>query len=311
MMEGSRRNPFYKRQGGVSAEQADALVHDLYHKFGSLNNLECLALKEKMVESEYPGTGRVSLAKFYMEVAGQIQESVAYMRNMGALDESNPGSPAVVIPNYMSSPSRCMPFSSYFSVCCPDECESVLGRIEEAVAEPSAEPARIAEVVAGTPSDTQEAPRNLSATLVTRLAEIAGRHQGRVPLHGRLFMQWLHHAYPHECPYPHVSGTTNPVTQDEWMNMHPEIDDVSATDSEKEQHVASHIDDLASLEALPWADVEELLAVHQSETKVPSRNYLRSVMLIVAVCSFVLPLVRGSVALLSNPSGGKDRMQMV
>merc|ERR550525_1559099 len=37
MMEGSRRNPFYKRRG-VSAEQADALMHDLYHKFGSLNN---------------------------------------------------------------------------------------------------------------------------------------------------------------------------------------------------------------------------------------------------------------------------------
>merc|ERR1740123_1994005 len=163
----------------------------------------------------------------------------------------------------MSSPSRCMPFSSYFSVCCPDDCESVLGHIEEAVGEPSAEPRRLLDIVSSTPSDTQEAPRNLSSTLVTRLDEIAGRHQGRVPLHGRLFMQWLHHAYPRECPYPHVSGTTNPVTQDEWLNMHPEIDDVSATDSEKEQHVASHADDLASLEPLPWNEVEELVAVDQ------------------------------------------------
>ena len=63
LMEGSRRNPFYTRHG-VSAEQADALMHDLYLKLGSLNNLGCLALKEKMVESEYSGTGRVSVAKF-------------------------------------------------------------------------------------------------------------------------------------------------------------------------------------------------------------------------------------------------------
>merc|ERR550525_922627 len=119
-----------------------------------------------------------------------------------------------------------MPFSSYFSVCCPDECESVLRHIEAAVAEPSAAPERLADIVSSTPSDTQEAPRNLSATLVARLDEIADRHQGRVPLHGRLFKQWLHHAYPRECPYPHVSGTVKAVTQDEWLHMHPELDNV-------------------------------------------------------------------------------------
>ena len=63
MTEGSRRNPLHTRHG-VSAEQADALMHDVYLKFGSLNNLGCLALKERMVESEYSGTGRVPAAKF-------------------------------------------------------------------------------------------------------------------------------------------------------------------------------------------------------------------------------------------------------
>merc|ERR550532_2306331 len=125
----------------------------------------------------------------------------------------------------------------------------------------------LVEIVSRTPSGTQEAPRNLSSTLFARLDNIAVRHGGRVPLHGRLFMQWLHHAYPHECPYPHVSGTTNPMTQDDWMNMHPEIDDVGATDSEKEQYVASHVDDLALMEALPWNDVEELVAVDQIGTQ--------------------------------------------
>ena len=26
----------------------------------------------------------------------------------------------------------------------------------------------------------------------------------------------MHHAYPRECPFPHLAGTTAPVTQDEW-----------------------------------------------------------------------------------------------
>merc|ERR1719373_212876 len=110
-----------------------------------------------------------------------------------------------------------------------------MSRIEEAVAEPSAEPKLLAEIVSRVPSTTQDAPRNLSTTLLNRLDAIAARHQGRVPLHGRLFMQWLHHAYPRECPFPHVSGTINPVTQDEWIVMH-DLDDVLATDTEKELH---------------------------------------------------------------------------
>ena len=28
-----------------------------------------------------------------------------------------------------------------------------------------------------------------------------------VPLHGRLFAQWMHYAFPRHCPFPHVSGT--------------------------------------------------------------------------------------------------------
>merc|ERR1719436_97304 len=204
-----------------------------------------------------------------------------------------------------------MPFSSYFSVCCPDECESVLGRIEEEVAEPTSDPKRIIDIVSNVPSDTQESPRNISTSLVARLDEIASRHQGRVPLHGRLFMQWLHHAYPRECPYPHVSGTVNPVTQDEWLNMHPEIENVDATAAEKGEHATSHVHDLESLEPLPWTDVEELVAVHQAEAEVPGRRCMRSAMMVVALLSFALPLVRGSAALLRSQPDDKVAAVMV
>ena len=41
---------------------------------------------------------------------------------------------------------------------------------------------------------------------MARLDEIASLHAGPVPLHSRLFRQWMHHAYPRECPYPHEAG---------------------------------------------------------------------------------------------------------
>merc|ERR1719188_2258132 len=83
--------------------------------------------------------------------------------------------------------------------------------------QPSAPPSEVAAVVSNLPSDTVYAPRNLSKALLDRLGDIAQLHGGSVPLHGRLFAQWMHHAYPRECPFPHVLGTTKPVSQEEYL----------------------------------------------------------------------------------------------
>merc|ERR1712190_604840 len=80
-------------------------------------------------------------------------------------------------------------------------------------------------------SSTVQAPRDLNAPLLYRLNEIAEGHGGTVPLHGRLFAQWMHHAFPRECPFPHVSGTKNPQTPSEWME---ENSDVSVRTSSRE-----------------------------------------------------------------------------
>jgi len=61
------------------------------------------------------------------------------------------------------------------------------------------------------PSSTVPGKPSLLALIIRRLEEVAVYHGGRVPLHGRLFAQWMHHAYPRECRYPHVSGTTDPL----------------------------------------------------------------------------------------------------
>merc|ERR1719383_1279037 len=70
--------------------------------------------------------------------------------------------------------------------------------------------------LADLPSASGAGNRTLSKTLLDKLQELADHHGGRVPLHGRLFAQWLHYVYPRECPYPHMSGTTQPKTVVEW-----------------------------------------------------------------------------------------------
>jgi hypothetical protein len=91
-----------------------------------------------------------------------------------------------------------------------NECEGLLGHLERQLGRPDAAPEDLAALVADLPSATVPRGRVLSTWLMERLADVAAHHSGTVPLHGRLFAQWLHYAYPRECPYPHVAGTTSP-----------------------------------------------------------------------------------------------------
>merc|ERR1719183_1497734 len=93
-----------------------------------------------------------------------------------------------------------------------------MGQLEREIGAPEATPAEVSSIVSGMSSSTVEAPRNLPTKLVNKLDDAAADHGGTVQLHGRLFAQWMHHAFPRECPFPHVSGSINPVTPDEWLD---------------------------------------------------------------------------------------------
>merc|ERR1719502_2553197 len=106
---------------------------------------------------EHRGTGRVKLSDFYkpaLDGSWQFQESVSYLRQLGTLDESDSTDPSVVIANYLASQTNCIASSGFYSVCCKDECESLLGHIEEEVVAPEAAPAVIAELAANLASST-------------------------------------------------------------------------------------------------------------------------------------------------------------
>jgi len=78
-----------------------------------------------------------------------------------------------------------------------------------------------------------------------RLEDIAHRYGGQVPLHTRLFAQWLHQAFPRECPYPHVTGTINPRKVKDWELMTGEP--VTASPEEMQQHAKTNSEKASQL----------------------------------------------------------------
>lgn len=105
----------------------------------------------------------------------------------------------------------------------------------------------------------------------------------------------MHHAYPRECPFPHVAGTVKPITPDEWISTYGSME---VTDSEIMQHNQTHHDVVtqgATMDTLPWTMVEELVAVHiDDEIKQRSSvwSVMRPVMAMVAIVSLLSPLVK-------------------
>eukprot|EP00419_Tripos_fusus_P037822 CAMPEP_0172786252 /NCGR_PEP_ID=MMETSP1074-20121228/205856_1 /TAXON_ID=2916 /ORGANISM="Ceratium fusus, Strain PA161109" /LENGTH=543 /DNA_ID=CAMNT_0013623265 /DNA_START=70 /DNA_END=1698 /DNA_ORIENTATION=- len=208
-------------------------------RFGRFQNRECIDMKKTLVKhEETEGSGRVRLGDFYRSAlhAGQWQftESEGYLRELGALDESESSNLRVIIPNYLNAPSNCIEPSAYYGVCCIDECEELLGHVERALEESTATPQEIAKIFVNLPSASLAAGRKLSSGLMRRLEELGNHHNGRIPVHGRLFAQWLHLAYPRECPYPHISGTIQPKRVQEWQKAGKPI---AARKEEMQQHI--------------------------------------------------------------------------
>merc|ERR1719471_190991 len=288
-------------------------VQELNDHLGAFQDIECKSLKAGLADMEFKSTGRVLLSDFYREgLQGKFlfREHVDYLRKLGALDESDPKHPTVIIANYLASPANCLVSSSFHSVCCLDECEGLMGHLERSISAPTASPERIVELVSDLHSDSVDAPRNLSALLVSRLWEIADHHDGSVPLHGRLFAQWMHHAYPLECPYPHAAGTTHPLTPDEWMDESGKNDDESSK-AERVAHFTAKMPSQINSADLPWMTVEELVARHSAPVGRHGGSMTRTAAAFAAVLAFVVPIARASSAFILPSQAMSEKCHMV
>jgi len=264
-------------------------VEEISEQYGRFQDGECRTMKNDLIKLGDRNIGRVPLSEFYRPAlegkSWQFMESVDYLRSLGALDETDPDLPSVIVPNYVGSQSNCVVSTSYYAVCCIDECEGLTSQLEKEFQSPDADPKEILAIVSGLSSSTVTGPRELSAPLIRRLEDIAEGHHGTVPLHGRLFAQWMHHAFPRECPFPHVAGTTNPQAASEWIEQ---AGTARATKQEMQQVTQAW--EAAGLpedeELTHWTHEEELVAPFQAKRRSESSmwgGFLRNVMFVSAL----------------------------
>jgi len=219
----SHTNPFKRHE--ASLHMALQVVEQAADHFAThLAEPECQEIKEDLLSFEMGDTGRIRLVDFYragLTSRFMYVETKDYLRAVGALDESDPErGPEVIVSNYVLSKSNCLAHSNVYSICCINECDHLYSHLEDAIGGYESTPTLIAHSVASLSSSTVQAPRNLSLSLVQHLDEIASRNDGNILLHGRLFAQWMHYAFPRECQYPHLSGTTTSMDPDAWSAQH-------------------------------------------------------------------------------------------
>jgi hypothetical protein len=190
------------------------------HFARKIAEVECQEIREDLLAFERGGTGRIRLADFYrasLTARFFYTESKEYLQALGALDDSDVlHGPKVIVSNYILAKSNCLAHSNSYSICCLNECDSLYARLEEGTIGYESTPGRLVSLVSSMSSSTVQAPRNLSQSLLRRLDEIASGNSGSILLHSRLFGQWMHQAFPRECPYPHLVGTTTSLSPKAW-----------------------------------------------------------------------------------------------
>jgi hypothetical protein len=276
------RNPFSNVGTEVfTFNDAVRIAQRISNEYGRWGNQECMELRTFLTDMDKDANGRVPLSQFYKAPDDKFafQETPDYLRELGALDESSKSvGPQVIISNYAYGMTNCLSSTPYYSVCCLNECEGLLQQIEVLIAKPSASPKEILSALARTKLNSGEVDvAMLRSQSYDRLQEIASKGTGgKVSLHGRLFAQWLHYAFPHECPYPHAAGSLRPRTQSERLAK----DESTFLDAEQLAEFANQ-GEVKSGEDIPeeedlWSWDEELM--HAPEPGASSSTISRSTM---------------------------------
>lgn len=263
---GNALNPKY------SFDDAHTIVGSITRNFANFWESECISMKQALISMDTHHTGRVPLSRFYssaLETDWRFGESEAYLRELGALDETSWRGKQVIIPNYIQAASNCIVSTPHYMVCCIDDCASIRSEIEASVGAPTASPELLLAIVSNMTSvssmEDEQRPQ-LKGKLTQQLYSIRDSQTGEVPLYGRLFAQWLHYVFPRECPFPHKTGIAAAKTPTEFGESY------IATDEEMRSHAAaanaSQIPAAIGKEELQWmsqwSEEEELLADHPS-----------------------------------------------
>jgi len=254
-------------QSVVTFDDMLSVVWAIHERFGRWQNRECNQVKDKLQRLHGGRTGRVLISDFYggrvFDEQWPFLESGGYLHQLGALDVDYTLEPRVIVPNYMYSLSNCVTMRKHFSICCLDACESILATVEMLLGSPRGLPEDITDVLSGLSMVESQTNLALSGSLRQRLYDVAASHGGLVPIHGRLFQQWLHHAYPLECAFPHMSGTVRPLTEEDYV-LETGVDSRASV-----EEIFQRIEEAAPRwrrEKLEVDDLESVLWIAEEET---------------------------------------------
>jgi len=248
-----------------SFEDIEDVVGTVTMSFGNFWATECQRVKRLLVDMDYSSTGRVKLSDFYgaaMNGEWRFSESKEYLRQLGALDESSAWQgPRVIVTNYMQAASNCIVSAPHYRVCCSNECEGLFGEIEAIVDAPLASSEAILGILSNHSSPLDDNVVKLSSSMRSQLRDIARASPGgMVPLHGRLFAQWLHYAFPRECPFPHRAGETVALSPmefgDQYAASEEEMTAVATVTASPSREKSAHDDEWMS----QWSHEEELIS---------------------------------------------------
>merc|ERR1719215_2530540 len=138
-----------------------AVVEEIGERFGQFQDGECKQMKTKLIALGDQGIGRVPLPDFYRSSLNgttfEFQESPAYLKELGVLDDND----NVIVPNYVGSHTNCIASSNLYSICCIDECESLMASMEREFASPEATPQQCLPEGALLLLRPEQAPRSL------------------------------------------------------------------------------------------------------------------------------------------------------
>jgi len=302
-------NPF--QDGQYKFEDVWVIVQAIAERYGRWQNTECDEMTEVLSSLDPRQTGRVSIRDFWNHKGGSkfnFVESLPYLREFGALDESLPKDPKVIISNYVTGPNNCIAMFRHYSFCCVNSCGSITSQVERQVGAPSATADSLLDIVANISSASVQVPRQLPSQLEDKLYEVAARHGGHVPLHGRLFAQWMHFAFPLECPYPQVierNGALNPSSKPaRWAYVSQE-DKRAALDAEKMPVEQPFMSQWKDEEVLPLEDESSPVGSTAFESRI--RGVFQFIILAVVVKLLLSSARSGTLAILRWSSNGAEK----
>jgi len=268
-----------------SLEDIESIAARMTMEFGRYWEGECSRVKSLLVDMDSRETGRVPLKDFYGAATNgewRFSESKSYLRELGALDETSSWhGPQLILTNYIQGPSNCIISADHYRICCSNECEYILDEVEEAIGGPLGDAEQIIGIVNNiTVSLNEPEGVRVSRKMGKQLTDIASGNGGKVPLHGRLFAQWLHYVFPRDCPFPHRAGTTVALSPNQYGADHvASMSEMHIYANEAEQNTLKGpgMEDEGTWHMSQWSHEEEHLS---DRTRVSERSNVSTFMLL-------------------------------